>query len=137
MVVSVAVGPYYVPMYARDNGAGASRLQQQPIGDAVITAATVAMSMLADPTRLRLMTCLTDGEQNVTTLTAAVGAARPAVSQHLAKLRLAGLVTMRRDGRRALYAINGGHVYRLVVEAVHMAEYWVSDRRRHHLPNPR
>jgi|SRR5215213_6706794 DNA-binding transcriptional ArsR family regulator len=124
-------------MYARDNGAGASSWQPQTIGDSVITAATVALSMLADPTRLRLMTCLTDGEQDVTTLTAAVGAARPAVSQHLAKLRLAGLVTMRRDGRRALYAINGAHVHRLVVEAIHMAEHQVADRPPHHLPNPR
>jgi hypothetical protein len=36
------------------------------------------------------MAQLGDAEQDVTTLTAAVGAARPAVSQHLAKLRLAG-----------------------------------------------
>jgi DNA-binding transcriptional ArsR family regulator len=43
---------------------------------------------MADATRLRVMAVLIDGEQDVTALTAAVGAARPAVSQHLGKLRL-------------------------------------------------
>lgn len=54
--------------------------------------------MLADGTRLRLMWLLRDGEYDVGELTAAVGAARPAVSQHLAKLRLDGLVCTRRLG---------------------------------------
>ena len=124
-------------MYARDNAATANDLQQRPVGDTVIAAATVALSMLADPTRLRLMTELYFGEQDVSTLTTTVGAARPAVSQHLAKLRLSGLVTMRRDGRRAVYAIASEHVRRLVAEAVFMAEHHVSDRPSHHLPQPR
>lgn len=121
-------------MYARDNVAEARDLQQQPVRDSVITAATVALGMLADPTRLRLMAHLLDGEQDVTTLTAAVGAARPAVSQHLGKLRLAGVVMARRDGRRAVYAVAGPHVQRLVVEVLQMAEHQVSDRPAHHDP---
>ena len=130
--------PYYVLMYARDNVAEATSWQQQPVADTVIEAATVALRMLADATRLRLMTQLTGGEQDVTALTGGVGAARPAVSQHLAKLRLAGLVTVRRNGRRALYAINGPHVHRLVVEAIQMAEHQAAPGRPpHHQPSPR
>jgi len=98
----------------------------------VVDAAVVALSMLGDPTRLRLAICLAGGEQDVTTLTGAVGAARPAVSQHLAKMRLAGLVVMRRDGRRAVYALADQHVRRLVTEAVHTAEHRVLDRPGHH-----
>ena len=45
------------------------------------------------------------------------------VSQHLAKLKLAGLVTMRRDGRRAVYAAGGGHVRRLVAEVLAAADH--------------
>ena len=100
----------------------------------MVQAATVALSMLADATRLRLMTMLAGGERDVTALTAAVGAARPAVSQHLGKLRLAGLVTVRREGRRALYAVAGPHVRRLVVEVLQMAEHQVSDHPAHHSP---
>jgi DNA-binding transcriptional ArsR family regulator len=119
-------------MYARDNVAGAKDGQQDLVRDAVVRAATVTLGMLADATRLRLMARLIGGEQDVTALTAAVGAARPAVSQHLGKLRLAGLVTVRRDGRRALYAVAGPHVRRLVTEALQMAEHQVSDRPAHH-----
>ena len=119
-------------MYARDNAATANDLQQHQASDDVVRAATVALSMLADATRLRLVAVLAGGERDVTALTAAVGAARPAVSQHLAKLRLAGLVTVRREGRRALYAVAGPHVRRLVVEVLQMAEHQVSDHPAHH-----
>ncbi|MER6593071.1 metalloregulator ArsR/SmtB family transcription factor [Micromonospora purpureochromogenes] len=86
-------------------------------------AATDLLRMLADGTRLRLMALLCAGEYDVTALGRAVGAARPAVSQHLGKLRLAGLVTVRRDGRRALYTVRGGHVRRLVTEVLHAAAH--------------
>jgi DNA-binding transcriptional ArsR family regulator len=119
-------------MYARDNAAIATDLQQHRVGEDVVQAATVALSMLADATRLRLVAALAGGERDVTALTAAVGAARPAVSQHLGKLRLAGLVTVRREGRRALYAVAGPHVRRLVVEVLRMAEHQVSDHPAHH-----
>jgi len=124
-------------MYAPDDAAGATGEQQPPVSDAVIQAATVTLSMLADATRLRLMAYLIAGEQDVTALTAAVSAARPAVSQHLAKLRLAGLVTMRRDGRRAVYAVAGPHLRRLVTEALQAAEHQVTDDPAHHAgPEP-
>lgn len=86
-------------------------------------AAVTALRMLADPTRLRLLWLLREGEYDVTALAAATGAARPAVSQHLGKLRLAGLVRMRRDGRRAVYAARGGHVQRLVTEVMYAADH--------------
>ncbi|AEV85169.1 cadmium transporter [Actinoplanes sp. SE50] len=124
-------------MHARDNMASASDLQQRAVSDNVIGAATLALGMLADATRLRLMVALLAGEQDVTALTAAVGAARPAVSQHLSKLRLAGLVAARRDGRRVIYVIADEHVARLVTEAVYTAEHRVSASPDHHLPPQR
>jgi DNA-binding transcriptional ArsR family regulator len=120
----------YVPMYARDNVADAVDWQQLPTG-AQVDASVTALRMLADPTRLRLMWLLCAGEHDVTTLAAAVGAARPAVSQHLAKLLLAGLATSRRDGRRALYTAKGGHVRRLVAEVLYAADHHVSGEPDH------
>jgi DNA-binding transcriptional ArsR family regulator len=112
-------------MYARGDVAGASDGQMLPPG-AQVEAAVTALRMLADPTRLRLLWLLRDGEHDVTSLAAAVGAARPAVSQHLAKLVLAGLVAARRDGRRRLYRARGAHVRRMVVEALHAANHQVT-----------
>ena len=110
-------------MCARDNGATTSHLQQQLPSGEQIEAATTALRMLADPTRLRLLWLLRDTEMDVAGLTAATGAARPAVSQHLAKLRLAGLVAVRRDGRRAFYTARGRHVRRLVDEVLAAAHH--------------
>ncbi|BCJ39157.1 transcriptional regulator [Actinocatenispora thailandica] len=109
-------------MYARDNDAAAEHVHQLPTGEQV-EAASTALRMLADPTRLRLTWLLRTAERDVSSLVEATGAARPAVSQHLAKLRLAGLVRARRDGRRALYTLQGGHVRRLVEEALAAADH--------------
>lgn len=91
-----------------------------------VDTAVESFRMLADPTRLRLMWLLCAGQRDVTDLADRVGVARPAVSQHLAKLRLAGLVSTRRDGRRAVYGVRGGHVRRLLVEALGVADHRVT-----------
>jgi DNA-binding transcriptional ArsR family regulator len=109
-------------MYARDNAATA-QAGQEPLNGAQVEATVTALRMLADPTRLRLLWLLREGESDVGSLAMAVGAARPAVSQHLAKLLLGGLVATRRDGRRVLYRARGGHVRRLVTEAVQAGDH--------------
>jgi DNA-binding transcriptional ArsR family regulator len=106
-------------------------VQQDLPGPAQIDAAVTALRMLADGTRLRLTWLLRDGEHDVSSLVAAIGAARPAVSQHLAKLLLAGLVSTRHDGRRALYTARGGHVRRLVSEILFAADHHLSGQPDH------
>ncbi|MGW4409054.1 ArsR/SmtB family transcription factor [Nonomuraea sp. NPDC004702] len=117
-------------MYARDNVSGADHSQEQPT-PAQVNAAVDAFRMLSDATRLRLMWELSAGELDVNSLAEAVGAARPSVSQHLAKLRLAGLVDTRRDGRRVLYRARDGHVRTLIAEALSHADHEVSGLPRH------
>jgi len=58
---------------------------------------------LADPTRRAVYERLAGGEMTVTDLRAGMGVSQPAVSQHLAVLRAAGLVVERRAGRNAYY----------------------------------
>jgi DNA-binding transcriptional ArsR family regulator len=113
-------------MYARDNMARGPGRQLQLPGDTQVQSAAGILRLLADSTRFRLMWLLCHGEHDVTTLTEAVGAARPAVSQHLAKLRLAGLVSTHRAGRRVHYTSRHGHIRRLVIEALHAADHHVS-----------
>ncbi|MBX6378662.1 MAG: arsenate reductase (thioredoxin) [Clostridia bacterium] len=60
---------------------------------------------LGDPTRLRILSLLRDGELCVCELTAALEAPQPAVSQHLRRLRQAGLVSERRAGQWVFYAL--------------------------------
>jgi ArsR family transcriptional regulator, arsenate/arsenite/antimonite-responsive transcriptional repressor len=60
---------------------------------------------LADPTRIQIVRELAGGEQCVCDLQAALGAAQSRLSFHLGKLRRAGLVTVRREGRWGWYAL--------------------------------
>ena len=58
---------------------------------------------LADPTRRAVYERLTASEMSVSELRAGMSVSQPAVSQHLAVLRGAGLVVERRAGRNAYY----------------------------------
>lgn len=80
--------------------------------------AVATLKLLADETRLRLVWALLHGEHAVGELADHVGAQPANVSQHLAKLRLARLVRVRRDGNRVLYRIENAHVRRLLEEAL-------------------
>ena len=58
---------------------------------------------LADPTRRAVFEQLVQREMSVTELKAGFSVSQPAISQHLAALRGAGLVAERREGRFAYY----------------------------------
>ena len=104
---------------------------QEDDGAVLATAADV-LAQLADPTRLHLVRLLGSGEQDVSTLTQQVAASRSSVSQHLGRLRLAGLVRARRDGRRMLYRVTSGHLVALADQAFDFAEHTVHVVPRHH-----
>jgi DNA-binding transcriptional ArsR family regulator len=79
--------------------------------------------LLADPTRMKILWALLQGESSVACLAELVGAAPTAVSQHLAKLRLAGLVKGRREGTFVFYSAADVHVRRLLDEALFHADH--------------
>ena len=60
---------------------------------------------LAHPTRIRILERLVQGEQTVQALQQALGLDQPIVSQHLAALRATQVVTVRREGALAYYAL--------------------------------
>ncbi|WP_369181274.1 ArsR/SmtB family transcription factor [Streptomyces mutabilis] len=100
-------------------------------GEEQFALAAEVLALLGDRTRLTLLHALMGGEADVTTLTEVCGAARPAVSQHLARLRLAGLVSTRKEGRRVVYALRDGHLRRLLDEALNVADHRLRDRPLH------
>jgi ArsR family transcriptional regulator len=72
---------------------------------------------LADPKRLCVLESLADGEMSVSDLSTHAGCQVPNMSQHLAVLRSAGLVSTRRDGSTIYYRLADPRVleaYRLI-----------------------
>jgi DNA-binding transcriptional ArsR family regulator len=63
---------------------------------------------LADPSRLRILHTLLDGERRVVDIVAQTGLSQPNVSKHLSCLRGCGLVQRRPDGREAFYRLTEG-----------------------------
>lgn len=70
------------------------------------TAATEAIAALADPTRRQLFERLRSGPRAVGELARGMPISRPAVSQHLAVLKSAGLVRDTAQGTRRVYEID-------------------------------
>ena len=65
---------------------------------------------LADPKRLCVLESLAHGEVSVSDLSSVVGCQVPNMSQHLAVLRSAGLVTTRREGSTVFYRLTDPRV---------------------------
>ncbi|AJT69300.3 Nodulation protein NolR [Streptomyces lydicus] len=80
----------------------------------VLGEAAAMFGLLASPPRLHIVWALAQGECDVTGLAERVGGALPAVSQHLSKLKLAGLVRSRREGRRVVYLVDDPDVVAVV-----------------------
>src|SRR5215213_2210226 len=92
--------------------------------------------MLADPTRVQVLWALVSREMAVNDLVEHVGKPGPAVSQHLARLRLARVVQTRREGNQVFYRLENDHVRRLLTDAVFNAEHAGPGVPAHHLEDP-
>lgn len=85
---------------------------------ALLQEAAGRFGMLAATTRLHIVWVLTHGERDVSSLADEVDGTVAAVSQHLAKLKLAGLVRARREGRHQFYVVDDPHVAAIVRQMV-------------------
>ncbi|WP_186329197.1 helix-turn-helix transcriptional regulator [Arthrobacter sp. U41] len=95
-------------------------------GTELLETAAGTLRMLAEPTRLHLLWQLAQGPKTVTELTTAAQAPRTVVSQHLAKLRLSGIVDTRKDGRHVIYSLHDGHLIRLIQETINHADHKIT-----------
>ena len=85
---------------ARLDGASAARLAE-------------LFSALSDPSRLRIISTLINGERNVGQIASDIGLSESAVSHQLRGLRQMRLVRARKAGRQVFYALDDDHVARL------------------------
>ena len=74
---------------------------------------TVALDVLAEPNRRRILDLLRDGERPVGDLVDRLDISQPAVSKHLRVLREAGLVGVRSVGQRRLYRVRSAPLQEL------------------------
>ena len=75
-----------------------------------MTSARVALSVLSDETRRQVLECLRGGPKTVGEIAETLPVSRPAVSQHLAKLKEARLVSETRQGTRHYFSIDAAAI---------------------------
>ncbi|GAA2090827.1 MULTISPECIES: ArsR/SmtB family transcription factor [Brevibacterium] len=92
------------------------RVREHLPTSAQVEVAAETFRMLSSATRLLIVRILVDDEHDVTSLAELADVSVQAVSQHLAKMRLAGLVSSRREGRRIIYTVDDPHVVTMVEE---------------------
>ena len=85
---------------------------------------------LADPSRRAIFESLSRGEAAVKSLTARFDISQPAVSQHLAALKEAGLVKARREGRLVYYRVQPRGMKPLVDWIAHYSAFWTEHLER-------
>ena len=90
-----------------------------------------AFDVLGDPVRRRILELLADGELTAGAIGATIHGefdiSQPAVSQHLKVLRDNGFASMRPDGQRRLYAVDG--------QALRDVDQWLAGFRRFWTPH--
>jgi|SRR5215218_3033674 len=98
-----------------------------------VDAIAATFSVLGDPTRIRILDALSDGELCVCDLAARVGISESAVSHQLRLLRGMRLVRPRRAGRQIFYSVDDMHIVELLRLAVtHIREEAGAAHRRGH-----
>jgi DNA-binding transcriptional ArsR family regulator len=88
----------------------------QPVGPTVpqLESAAATFALLSNPARLHVLWLAAHDHHDVTALAERAGVGVATMSQHLTKLRLAGLIRARREGRRHIYTVEDPHVLTLV-----------------------
>ena len=87
-----------------------------------------AFDVLGDPVRRRILELLADGEQASGAVTAVIqqefGITQSGVSQHLRVLRDNGFATVRPEGTRRLYAVDGAEMRAVDEWLDHFRRFW-------------
>ena len=88
------------------------------VSDQSVRELAQVFKLLSDETRLRILFYLAlspDGELHVTDLCHRLGQSQPAVSHHLALLRVSGLIESRREGKHNFYCVRTDHFGELLL----------------------
>jgi ArsR family transcriptional regulator len=75
---------------------------------------------LADPTRLKILECIKNGEKCICEVIPFTGKSQPNVSQHLKVLKNAGIVDERKDGTRIMLNASNKEIYDIIIKAKNM-----------------
>ena len=92
------------------NNQAMEKIDPEMLSDKVMAAMAESFKALGDPTRLRIMALLFNGERTVGDLADHLAVSQSAVSHQLRLLRNLDIVRHRKDGREVYYALADDHI---------------------------
>jgi len=94
----------------RPSASGQTAEAMPEVSDQAVRELAQVFKLLSDETRLRILFYLAqNNELHVTELCNRLGQSQPAVSHHLALLRVSGLIESRREGKHNFYSVRTDH----------------------------
>jgi len=69
---------------------------------------------LADPTRLKILECIKNGEKCICEIIPYTGKSQPNVSQHLKVMKHAGIIDERKDGTKIMIKASNDEIFKIV-----------------------
>ena len=69
---------------------------------------------LADPTRLKILECIENGEKCICEIIPYTGKSQPNVSQHLKVMKHSGIINERKDGIRIMVKVSDNKIYKII-----------------------
>jgi ArsR family transcriptional regulator len=96
---------------------GTALAAMPPVSEQAVRDLAQVFKLLSDETRLRILLYLAQNrELHVTDLCNRLGQSQPAVSHHLALLRVSGLIESRREGKHNFYSVRADHFGDLLID---------------------
>jgi DNA-binding transcriptional ArsR family regulator len=100
----------------RSSGSAGTIEAMPEVSEQAVRELAQVFKLLSDETRLRILFYLAqNNELHVTDLCNRLGQSQPAVSHHLALLRVSGLIESRREGKHNFYSVRTDHFGELLV----------------------
>ena len=96
------------------DAAGSAARRRALMESATVEVLAETFRVLGDPTRVRILDALADGELCVCDIASLVGMSESAVSHQLRLLRTMRLVRPRRAGRQVFYSVDDHHILELM-----------------------
>mgnify|MGYP000477433905 CR=1 FL=1 len=69
---------------------------------------------LADPTRLKILECIKDGERCICEIIPYTGKSQPNVAQHLKVMKHAGIIDERKDGTKIMIKVSNREIFNII-----------------------
>jgi len=91
-----------------------ARLASAALNEEVATKIAQQFAALSDPSRVRILASLLDGERRVSAIVETVNLSQPVVSHHLSLLRQLRLVRARKEGAQVFYCLHDEHILDLL-----------------------